>query len=251
MSALVLMLALATAPAPAALDCPPPALAWPRYPMKQLRGGTAGKTIVLARIDPCGRVVEAKVDTGSGHMEMDAAALLAAKASVLSPEQMARVPNGWVKMPFAFGGTRTISPVAPDWPKSHKRPRYLPDDQAIGYETIEALGKARLMRDVVLKSPYGSVGVGGPMRVTTSFEQERDNPRHFWLAYTIVTAVPDGSGGRRFDSDTVAMARYRLVEENGEPVVRLGLLCEATPEECTQLSTFLFKGLPIARPPRQ
>ncbi len=251
MSALALMLALAVAPVPAAAECPPPVMSWPRYPIKHIRGGTTGKTIVLARIDPCGRVVEAKVDTGSGYMEMDAAALAAAKASVLSPAQMARVPNGWVKMPFAFGGTRTISPVAPDWPKSHKRPRYLPEDQPIGYETIDALGKARLMRDVVLKSPYASVGIGGPTQVSTSFEQERDNLHHFWLAYTIVKAVPDGSGGRSFNSDTVAMARYRLVEENGEPVVRLGLLCEASPEECTQLSTFLLKGLPIARPPRQ
>lgn len=250
MSAQVLMLALAVAPSPGVADCPPPVMSWPRYPIKQLRGGTSGKTIVLARIDACGRVVEAKVDTASGHMEMDAAALAAAKASVLSPEQIARVPNGWVKMPFAFGGTRTITPVAPDWPRSHKRPSYLPDDQPMGYETIDALSKARLMRDVVLKSPYGTAGFGGPTQVSTSFEQERDNPRHFWLAYTIVTAVPDGSGARSFNSDTVAMARYRLVEENGEPVVRLGLLCEATAEECTQLSTFLLKGLPFAKPPR-
>ena len=251
MLALAVAVAPAPAPAPAAADCPPAAMVWPRYPAKQLRGGTPGKTIVLARIDECGRVVEAKVDTGSGHMELDAAALAAAKASVLSPEQMARVPTGWVKLPFAFSRAKTITPVAPDWPKSHKRPRYLPDDQPMGYETIAALSEARLMRDVMLKSPYASVGLGGPTQVTTWFHQERDNPRHFWLAYTVLTSVPDGAGGRRYDSDTVAMARYRLVEENGESVVRLGLLCEATPEECSQLSTFLFKGLPIARPPRQ
>ena len=93
--------------------------------------------------------------------------------------------------------------------------------------------------------------VAGGNFVTTGFEQEQANPRHFWLSYTVQTAVAGASGARRYESDTVAMARYRLVEEAGRPVVRLGLLCEATAEECDQISTFLLKGLPFAKPPRR
>lgn len=253
----MLLLALALSPVvsgpPADASCPRPGLVAPSYPVNKLRSGTPGKAIVLARIDECGRVVEARIETGSGHSDLDAAALDAAKASVLSPEQRAKVPTGWVKLPFSFvrPGNDPVKAMAPDWPASHKRPVYLPDDQPIGFDTIEALRDAKLMRDVWLKSPYGSVQGGQGTWVTTGFEQEQANPQHFWLSYNIQTGVAGASGARRYETSTVAMARYRLVQEDGRPVVRLGLLCEASAEECDQLSNFLLKGLPIAKPPRR
>jgi len=255
MSALIIGLVLAFSPAggasPAAGPCPVPGTAVPRYPAQRLISDTAGKTIVLARIDDCGRVVEAKVDTGSGYADLDEAALSAANATVLSPAQRAHVPTGWVKLPFSFAGISRVSPVAPDWPSSHRRPRYLPDGEPIGFETIQALQDAKLMRSVLLKSPYGSAKGGKGAFVWTSFTQEESNPRHFWLAYMVGTSVPDETGTQRHVSEVVAMARYRLVEEDGQPVVRLALLCEADGEDCAQISTFLLEGLPIAKPPRR
>lgn len=257
MSALIMGLALALLPAPSRLPgeapCPRPGMVAPSYPVNRLRSGTPGKAIVLARIDDCGRVVEARVETSSGHSDLDAAALDAAKASILSAEQRARVPTGWVKLPFSFVGVSrvTAKAVAPDWPATHRRPVYLPDDQPIGFESIQALRDAKLMRGLWIKSPYASVDLGQGAWVTTNFEQETANPRHFWLSYNVQTAVAGASGARRHETDTVAMARYRLVEEGGEPVVRLGMLCEASAEECDQISTFLLQGLPIARPPRR
>jgi TonB family protein len=255
MSALVMALALALSPSPVAVAgdvaCPEPGMALPRYPADRLFSGTQGKTLVLARIDDCGRVVEATVETGSGHSDLDEAALVAARASVLSPEQRARVPTGWVKLPFAFGGLRNVTPVAPDWPASHRRPRYLPDDQPIGFETIRALKNAKLMRPLLLKSPYGSASGGKGTRVITVFEQEQANPRHFWLSYVVQTGVADQTGARRYTSDVVAMARYRLVQEAGEPVVRLAVLCEASADDCAQISGFLLEGLPTAKAARR
>ena len=97
MSALALLLALAAAPAPAAADCPTPFMATPRYPAKQLMANVSGTTLVLARIDGCGRVVEAKVSEGSGVDALDTEALITVRAWVLSPAQIAQVGGGpWV-----------------------------------------------------------------------------------------------------------------------------------------------------------
>ena len=143
MSLLIIGLAFAISTATVAdVTCPPPGMVAPRYPVDRLRSDTAGKTIVLARIDDCGRVVEAKVHEGSGYADLDAAALLAAQSSVLSPVQRAGVPTGWVKLPFAFQGLSRITVSAPDWPRSHRRPVYLIDDQAIGFATIQSLEDA-------------------------------------------------------------------------------------------------------------
>lgn len=58
----VLALSPAAGTTPVVAPCPGPGMVAPRYPANRLKGGTSGKTIVLARIDECGRVVEAKVD---------------------------------------------------------------------------------------------------------------------------------------------------------------------------------------------
>jgi hypothetical protein len=50
---------------------------------------------------------------------------------------------------------------------------------------------------------------------------------------------------------TVGVARYRLVEEAGKPVVKLAILCERSADECQRLETFLFDGLPFAKPRKQ
>ena len=56
--------------------------------------------------------------------------------------------------------------------------------------------------------------------------------------------------GRGPMNATVAIVRYRLGEQDGEPVVRVAILCERGQDECESLRGFIMKGLPFARPRR-
>jgi TonB family protein len=253
MSALVLMLALAVAPSPAAADCPPPAMAPPLYPAKQLTAGVSGTTIVLARIDACGRVVEAKVSEGSGEPALDDAALETVRGWVLSQAQREKVGGPWVKMPVRFAGTSTVVPQSPNWPKSHRRPVYLADEQGAGFDSIAAFQAASVVRsEPVLKSPYASTFDGSGNRISTPFMADAVDGNAFWLSYLMQPPPTPGADGQPRPNRTqqVAVARYRLVMEDGKPVVRVGLLCEQAADECERLKDFLLKGLPIAKPPR-
>lgn len=254
MSALLLLLALAAAPVDGATSCPPPLMVMPRYPLDQLRGNVAGITLVLARIDECGRVVEAKVSESSGDKSLDSEALLTVREWVLSPAQREQVGGGpWVKMPVKFGGVQTVVTEAPKWPRSHRRPIYLPDEQGIGFDTIAAYRAAGVVRsEPVLKSPYASTRDGSGNWVSTPFMADAKDPNVFWLAYNVQAPDTLGPNGkpRASLSASVAIARYRLVMEDRKPVVRVGILCERPADECERLSGFLLKGLPIAKPPR-
>lgn len=245
---MVLAVALTAAP-PAAVEsaqaaCPPPVMGLPRYPVAQLKSNVSGTTVVLARIDDCGRVLEAKVHAGSGESTLDEAALDTVRAWVLSPAQIARVGGPWVKLPVKFGGLQNVVPRAPAWPKSHRRPRYLPDDEPVGFDSIQAFHAAGQVKPDVLKSPYSSVRNGNVPEIMTSFMEDRDDPRVFWLAYIVHRQ------GRSGAENTVAVARYRLLDEAGGPVVRVALLCEAGETACGKLRAFLLEGLPTAKPPR-
>lgn len=254
MSALVLMFALAVAPSPGAADCPPPFMAQPRYPAEQLIADVSGTTLVLARIDGCGRVVEAKVSEGSGESALDDEALATVRSWVLSEAQIKQVGGGpWVKMPVRFAGVSNVSVQAPNWPRSHRSPTYVADDQAMGFDTIKSFREAKAVRtDPVLKSPYASSVDGSGNRVSIGFYADADDPNTFWLSYFMQPPPVIGSDGRPRSSAAppVAIARYRLVMEDRKPVVRVGLLCERAADECERLREFLLKGLPIAKPPR-
>lgn len=252
MSALLLMFSLAMAPTPAAA-CPPPVMAPPTYPARQLVRGISGTTIVLARIDECGRVLEAKVSEGSGQSALDEAALETVRAWVLSAAQREKVGGPWVKLPVRFGGTRTVVPQAPKWPFSHRRPVYLLDEQGVGFDSIAAFGKAGVVRaEPVLKSPFASVYDGAGNRISMPFMADAASPTTFWLSYMMQPPPSAGEDGapRSSPNREVAVARYRLVVEDGKAVVRVGILCERPADECERLTAFLLKGLPIAKPPR-
>ena len=68
-----------------------------------------------------------------------------------------------------------------------------------------------------------------------------------WLTATLSHPPPPVGRAPVEASGTVAVARYRLDEVDGVPVVRLALLCERPAEECDALRAFLMKGLPFAK----
>jgi TonB family protein len=238
-----ILLAFAVAMAPAAVPaetapCPAPVMRLPRYPAEMMRSNVSGTTLVMATIDDCGRVIEASVDTSSGRAALDAAALETVSAWVLSPAQRAKIKGSRVKLPVSFGGVTRVVERAPAWPKSHRRPRYLPDESPIGFDSVKAFYDAERRKPDVVRSPYGTDPRTGVM---TIFAEDMDDPMVFWLSYAALKK------GQTIGESTVAVARYHLVEEQGEPVVRLALLCELEPKPCEDLRGFLLKGLPIAK----
>jgi TonB family protein len=252
---LLLGLSLISAPSPEASsgeNCPVPARQAPLYPTEMMRNNVSGTATVRARVDGCGRVVGPTIVESSGHPTLDRAALDTVLLWVLNEDERRVVGDGWVNLPVVFGGVRTVVPKPVDWPRSHRRPRYLPDEEPIGFPTIEAYRKAAPGRsEPVLKSPYGSVTERSGLRTSTAFQQDRADPMTYWLSYVVQRPPPvEAPRGSRASLDTIAVARYRLVSEDGKPVVRIALLCEYDAQGCDQLRAFLMQGLPIAKPPR-
>lgn len=255
---LALVLAAGAPEAPAAADtpeataCPAPRTVQPRYPLKQARENKTGLVLVGARFDACGRVVETRVDKSSGITAFDEAALVSVAGYVLSAEQQAKAEDGWVQAPVRFGGFRTVVPRDIPWPKSHRKPRYLPDEQPFPFDSLAAFKAARPdATDVTYNPPYRMAGNPAQGFVHTSLVPDAGDPAVFWFRYTLQPPHPASDTEPLGASTLVGVARYRLVMEDREPVVRLSLLCERTAEECERLRAFLFEGLPFAKPRRR
>lgn len=237
---------------PEAGACPAPVRIQPRYPVKLARANKTGTVLVGARFDDCGRVIETRVDESSGEPLFDAAARESVARYVLSEAQRAKAVDGWVQAPVKFGGFRDVVPRDVPWPRSHRKPRYLPDDHALGFDDIAAFKAAR-PGDTrhFYREPYGMVQADTGEVFRTVMAPDKADPSVFWLEYLIQPAPPASPVEPAARTVTAAIARYRLVEEGGEPVVRLGILCERPEAECRKLREFLFQGLPFAKARRR
>ena len=233
-------------------QCPAPRIVQPRYPLDLARAKKTGLVLVGARFDDCGRILETRIDKSSGRQLFDQSALDSVAKYVLSAEQRAKGPDGWVQVPVKFGGFRNVEARKIPWPRSHRKPVYLPEDQALPFESIEAFRQADVLDTTdFLHPPYGrAVDVSGGI-IQTWMHPEAKDPSVFWLTYIIHSPTPASPTEPHGPSVTAAIARYRLVEEAGVPVVRLGLLCERPADECQRLSEFLMEGLPFAKARRR
>lgn len=252
MSSLLLMLALAAAPSPAA--CPPPAMPLPRFPIEVYKKGRPATARVLARIDDCGRVVEVRLHTASGQPAVDATALQTVGTWVLGAAQRAQVTGEWIRIPVSFAGTTTIEPIEPAWAKSHRRPDYLEDAQPLGFDTIaDFLAAGAVREDPLFRPPYRARNRADGQSLSVAFKRDATDDTVYWLTTYARPAPVRGDDGAWVvgKAKAIGLARYRLVEEDGEPVVRLAILCEDTEANCAELRAFLFKGLPSAKPRRR
>jgi TonB family protein len=229
-----------------AADCPATKVSGPRIPVDVMRAGKPRKARVRAGIDACGRVLSVELAESSGHAEFDRAALDAVAGFVVPARTVAGAKDGTIVVPMAFMGTRDVEVEPIDWPASHRRPRYVVDPEPIPLPSIEAFDRS-VLRDSILRYPYKSVSLRDGTHVRTTIQRERDDPSTWWL-HRVTQPPKSAPGTPPSPVRTDALVRYRLVEEDGEPVVRVAMLCGRPEAECTVLRDFFMQGLPFAKP---
>lgn len=210
-------------------SCPPPLRVEPAYPADMVQSQREGEVLLALAVDGCGRVTAAEVRRGSGQPALDAAALEAARQWVLAEDARLPAGDGRVLVPVAF----RIPPAkahaygGPDWPESHRRVRYVAEPLE-GYATpTEILDRYPLDPEAMITPPY-------PRLRSMFFRQRSADPREYWL-FLYLQGRP------------AVAARYRLVHEGGEPLVRVAILCDNTESACKRDGRLLMRGLPFAK----
>lgn len=214
----------ADAPAPQCVPGKP--LRPPTYPVEMIQRGLGGRVVLDLTLDACGRVLDAVVAQPDKKV-FNEAALASVKGVTLSASQRAGARDGHLSLPIVFNLAPDMSYQKLDWPKTHRRPRYVMDDQAMPYATAqEANAAIKVPPEHVWPPPYPVqsrfVQVGAP------------DAREFWLFI-----LKNGNAN--------VAAHYRPVMLDDEPVVKLALRCGDTPEACAKTQTFLLQGLPFAK----
>lgn len=210
--------------------CPKPLNPGVYMPPDAIRAKFKGEVIVAVRFDECGRVLEAKLQKRSRFQSINDMAISSSKAMVLSEEQRAKAEGGWYARVISFEGQNEPADVKQkplDWPKSHGNPRYVPDDGAIGFDSVDLANNATSESDKNIVRPPVYPFVHRIVQVDGATGQE------FWLFIN--------SNGK-----TSVAARYKPIIENSQAVVKLAMLCELEQSQCEAVRGLLMKGLPMA-----
>ena len=155
---------------------------------------------------------------------MDEAALAAARQWVLRPADRP-AEGARLRVPVAFDVTRAKAQryVDADWPRSHRRARYVVDTLP-GYDTPQqVLGRYPLDPEAMITPPYRHVR-------NVFFRQRGADPAEYWLFLYL--------------GQTQVAARYRLGMEGDDAVVYLAVVCSSEPKECERDRRWLMRGLP-------
>ena len=222
----------ADAPGPTVVtsqDCPPAQPIRPPYfPPAMVREGRNGVVVLDLEVDACGRVTRASIQKKS-RKEFDEAALGSVRDASLSAEQLTKVKDGHFQLEVAFQKPRNdIKPQRIDWPTTHGSPRYVVDDEPIGYS------KASEANDAI-QDPDGRMWMPPYMVNGSRFVQVGEpGHREFWY-FLSVDRVPK------------LAVRYRPMMQEGEAVVRLAMICEDTEESCAKTRAVFMQGLPFAK----
>jgi len=213
-----------------ALVCPAPTRAAPPvYPSNELRAGRGGKVVMQATFDECGRVLEVFVTQKSGSKPLDNAAVASIKPVVFSEEARTHAVDGKLEQSVTFTADVDGRVKKVDWPKTHKNPRYVLDDEAIPYATVAIAfdsikeSEPDVFRPPVIDFRHRWVQVDTPQG------------REFWLFLYSKANV------------AAVAARYRPVMEPDGAVVRLAIQCELEKPQCEAIQDMLLKGFAFAK----
>ena len=209
--------------------CPAATRVAPVYPADMLEREQGGTVLLDVVVDECGRVVRAEVKAGSGFPSLDQAARDAVRQWVVGVDDPSGAVDGRLEIPVAFNmePAKKLRYGDPDWPSSHRRPRYVLEELPGFKSPADVLQRYDFSPEKMITAPYPGVR-------NILFRQSGDDPIEYWL---FIYRKPD---------PTVAV-RYRLAMENGEPVVRMAFLCDDASANCARDRKFLKKGLPFAR----
>ncbi len=216
-------------PAPA-MNCPAPmSAAPPVYPADELRAGRGGKVIMQATFDECGRVLEVFVTQKSGSKALDNAAIAAIKPVVFSEESRQRALDGKLEQIITFTADAHARFKKADWPKTHKNPRYVLDDEAVPFATVAIAyssiqeSEPDVFRPPVINFRHRWVQVDTPQG------------REFWLFLFSKANIP------------AVAARYRPMMDAEGAIVRLAIQCELEKPQCESIQSMLLKGFAFAK----
>lgn len=244
-TAIALLLLAAGFPAWA---CPPEQMPAPEHPSVLMKENLQGRVVIAVRLDDCGRVIEAGVAESAGHEALDAAALEAVRTWVLPASLRERARDGRLRVPVQFGALRDVQTQPFVWPDSHRRARFEADDRPLEYPTLDAVSDAIQTPGNLMVSPFALkreafLDPRMPMRGSFHRSATGDEPV-YWLSFLRWNDFGETRPGQ-LRPRTVAVARYRLVVEGGEPVVRLAVLCEDEVPQCDYIRRLSLKRFPI------
>lgn len=243
-----ILLCAGTAARGQAPACPAAHMPAPDHPSVLLRENLQGRVVVAVRLDDCGRVLDASVAETAGHEALDTAALAAVRRWVFPAVHRQQAKDGRLKVPVKFDTLRDVETQALHWPRSHRRARYLADTEAIGFPTLEAVSETVQTPENLMASPYvrkrGSVLDPGVPEPGGFYRSAAGGEPVYWLSFLRWNDFGESRAGQLRPRE-VAVARYRLVFEDGEPIVRVALLCEDAAPQCDYIRQRALRRLPV------
>lgn len=184
--------------------------------------------VLTLTVDDCGRVMDAKVKTPD-RPAFNEAALDSVKGASVAPGLRAKANAGELDYTVSFNmDPKEYEYRDIDWPKSHARPRYELQPPDARFADAAAVAAAfPFDPENAWKPPY-------PGLASRFIQTGTPDAREFWLVVFK-------------DRKPNLAAHYQPVMVDGEPVVKLSVLCGDTAANCNKATAKLLEGLPHAK----
>jgi TonB family protein len=201
----------------------------PIYPGFDIIFGVQGNAVLMALVDPNGRVADIKVEKSTGARELDLAAINAVRQWRFIPERKNGVAQaGYARIPIAFSMPEPSLPNA--WPMSYIHPRYVPDTQPMPYTSVDdalrSVTAARVSMEII------------PSRESQTFII-RDNKGavHEWWIFTDM------------DTEFATALRYTFTDAGlpAAPEIKVSALCREGIAFCDSRVSWFLRGPAFAR----
>lgn len=202
----------------------------PVFPVAMVRAGQGGSVALDLRVDECGRIIGADV-VSSTRAEFTEAALASIQDRRLDQRQRAQVVDGRYRWTVDFHKPEPLQPAPIDWPATHGAPQYRWEESA----RADDFATAAEASDGVPNPP--GLFWPTPFRISGSrfVQQGEPGKRVFWYFLSR-------------DGDPLVALRYRPVIEQGAPVVRMTMWCDAEDGAvCRHWFEVAAEGLPFAK----